>query len=61
MKTSITALYKNMKVNFNHISNIFLKEIGNFITSKKKSSKKRILRVNIRPVLYEKFKTNQFV
>ncbi len=29
-----------MKLNFNHIDNIFLREIGNFITSNKKIKQK---------------------
>ncbi len=50
-----------MKVNFNYIGNIFLREIGNFIILKIKFSKKRMYKVNIRPVLFKKFRINQYV
>lgn len=47
-----------MKINFNHVDNIFLRKIGNLITSKKKIKQKRMCKVNIKYVLFKKFKTN---
>ena len=61
VKSSTFALYKNIKVAFNLEANIFLRKIGNFIIFKKKSTKKRLHSVNIRPVSFEIFRMNQFV
>ena len=50
-----------MKINFNHRQYIFERDWQFHYSPKKKSSKKRIRRVNIRPVSFEKFRINQFV
>lgn len=47
-----------MQMDFNLIYNIFLKEISNFIISKKKLSKKRLNKVSKKLILYKIFKLN---
>ena len=50
-----------MGVDSNVIGNTFMGEICNFVTPKRKSSKKQLLKISIRPFSFETLRLKKFV
>lgn len=60
-KSDIITWCKNLEANFYLKCNIFLKEISNVITSKKKERKNKPCKISIKLVLFKTFRLNKFI